>query len=128
MGSVVVDAGRMVRRYDRRLDNEEGSQIGAPCHVLAAGRRLDPHGHRTLRRVGLRHQLHRWTVLLRDHYGGPGIIPQGNCRSPILTKFAVKILFFFFFFYQQSPMSKAWKLPSMYWGISCQIFRKLAFV
>lgn len=72
MGRVSVDAGRVVRRYDRRLDNEKRPQVGAPCDILASGCCLDPYGDRALRGARLRHQLHRGPLLLGYHHGCAG--------------------------------------------------------
>lgn len=72
MGRLSVYVGRLVRRYDRRLDNEERPAISPARDILTPGGRLGDNGGRALRGAGVRHQLHRRPVLLSHHDGGSG--------------------------------------------------------
>lgn len=72
MGRVAVNAGRLVRRYDRRLDNAERSTFGHTRYIPALGGGLDRDGRCTVRGIGVRHQFYRRSLLLGHHHGGSG--------------------------------------------------------
>lgn len=72
MGRFSVHAGRLVRRHDRRLDNEERSAISSTRNVPTTGGRLGSNGSRAVRGAGVRHQFHWRPLLLGHYYGGSG--------------------------------------------------------
>jgi len=72
VGRVAVNAGRMVRRYDRRLDNATRSTFGSTRYISALGGGLGRDGRRALRGIGVRHQFYRRSLLLGHHHGSSG--------------------------------------------------------
>lgn len=72
MGRVAVDAGRVVRRYDRRLDNATRSTVGPSCYISALSGGLDLDRRRAVRGIGVRHQFYRRSLLLGYHHGSSG--------------------------------------------------------
>lgn len=76
MGRVAVYAGRVVRRHDRRLGDEERPAIGAARDILALSGRLGADGRRAVRGARVRHQFHRRALLLGHYHGGSGKIDE----------------------------------------------------
>lgn len=72
VGRIAVYAGRVVRCHDRRLDNAARSSFSFAYDILTPGGSLDLNGRCTVRGVGVRHKLHRRTLLFGHHHGGAG--------------------------------------------------------
>lgn len=72
MDCVVVHAGSVARRHDRRLDNAKRSSTGSTRDIPALSGGLDLNGRCAVRGTGVRHQFYRRSVLLGHHYGGSG--------------------------------------------------------
>lgn len=72
VGRVAVYVGRVVRCYDRRLDNAERSSFSFTHDIFAPGGGLGLNGRRAVRGTGVHHQFHRRALLFGHYHGGAG--------------------------------------------------------